>query len=85
MSARGEDARRVALRVLDRIDDQGAYANLVLGGELERSGLDERDRAFATDLVYGVPRLRRRLDHLVDRFLLRPVDPPVRAALRLGA
>ena len=85
MSARGEDARRVALRVLDRIDDQGAYANLVLGGELERSRLDERDRAFATDLVYGVTRLRRRLDHLVDRFLLRPVDPPVRAALRLGA
>lgn len=68
-----------------RIDEEGAYANLVLRAELDRSGLDARDRAFATDLVYGVTRLRRRLDFLVDRFLLRPVDPTVRAALRMGA
>lgn len=78
-------ARHVALRALARIDSEGAYANLVLRAELDRSGLDGRDRAFATDLVYGVTRLRRRLDHVVDRFLLRSVDPPVRAALRLGA
>jgi 16S rRNA (cytosine967-C5)-methyltransferase len=78
------DARDLALHVLRRIDE-GAYANLTLRVELERSGLDARDRALVTELVYGVTRLRRRLDHLVDRFLLRPVDPPVRAALRLGA
>lgn len=79
------DARGVALRVLARIESEGAYANLVLRSELERSGLDARDRAFVTDLVYGTTRLRRRLDHVVDRFLLREVDPAVRAALRLGA
>ncbi|MGH9138516.1 MAG: transcription antitermination factor NusB [Acidimicrobiales bacterium] len=78
-------ARDLALATLRRIDEEGAYANLVLGHELERSRLDQRDRAFATELVYGVTRLRRRLDFVVDRFLLRPVDPPVRAALRLGA
>jgi 16S rRNA (cytosine967-C5)-methyltransferase len=78
-------ARDVALHALRRIDEEGAYANLVLRAELDRSGLEQRDRAFATELVYGVTRLRRRLDHVVDRFLLRPVDPPVRAALRLGA
>ena len=83
--AAGRSARHVALRALQRIDEDGAYANLVLRAELDRSGLDARDRAFATDLVYGVTRLRRRLDHVVDRFLLRPLDPPVRAALRLGA
>jgi 16S rRNA (cytosine967-C5)-methyltransferase len=83
--AAGRTARDVALRTLRRIDEEGAYANLVLRAELERSGLDTRDRAFATDLVYGVTRLRRRLDHVVDRFLLRPVEPAVRAALRLGA
>jgi 16S rRNA (cytosine967-C5)-methyltransferase len=83
--AAGRSARHVALRALHRIDEEGAYANLVLRAELDRSDLDSRDRAFATDLVYGVTRLRRRLDHVVDRFLLRPVDPPVRAALRLGA
>jgi 16S rRNA (cytosine967-C5)-methyltransferase len=78
-------ARGLAVRILLRIDEEGAYANLVLGRELARSGLDQRDRAFVTELVYGVTRLRRRLDFVVDRFLLRPVDPAVRAALRLGA
>ena len=83
--AAGRTARELALRALVRIDEEGAYANLVLRDALDHSGLERRDRAFVTDLVYGVTRLRRRLDHVVDRFLLRPVDPPVRAALRLGA
>jgi 16S rRNA (cytosine967-C5)-methyltransferase len=79
------DARGVALRTLLRIDTEGAYANLALRHELDRGGLTPRDRAFATELVYGTTRLRRRLDHVIERFLLREIDPPVRAALRLGA
>ena len=79
------DARAVALRTLARIDTEGAYANLALRHELDRGGLTPRDRAFTTELVYGTTRLRRRLDHVIDRFLLRTIDPPVRAALRLGA
>ena len=71
--------------MLDRIDTGGAYANLVLSAELDRSGLAGADRGFATDLVYGTTRRRRACDHLVDRFLVRPVEPRVRNALRLGA
>ena len=79
------NARAVALRALRRIDDQGAYANLALRAELERADLDERDRRFVTELVYGTTRMRRACDHLVDRFLVRPVDADVRTLLRLGA
>ncbi|HEX6425003.1 MAG TPA: transcription antitermination factor NusB [Acidimicrobiales bacterium] len=75
----------MALDVLGRIDEGGAYANLVLPGALERSGLGPADRRFVTDLVYGTTRMRRACDHLVDRFLARPVEGRVRAALRLGA
>src|SRR3954469_5286377 len=78
-------ARTVALRALTRIEDGGAYANLVLRGELDRSRLDQRDRGFVTDLVYGTPRMRRARGFLVDRFLLRPVTADVRRILRLGA
>jgi 16S rRNA (cytosine967-C5)-methyltransferase len=78
-------ARSVALEALDRIDPGGAYANLVLPELLERSGLEARDRHFATELVYGTTRMRRACDHLVDRFLTRDVEPRVRNALRLGA
>jgi 16S rRNA (cytosine967-C5)-methyltransferase len=78
-------ARAVALDVLDRIDGEGAYANLALSAALTRSGLDGRDRRFATDLVYGTTRMRRACDFLVDRFLARPAEGRVRNALRLGA
>jgi 16S rRNA (cytosine967-C5)-methyltransferase len=85
--ARPADAtRQLAIDALVRIESGGAYANLVVPQLLARSGLDARDRAFATELVYGTTRMRRACDHLVDRFLLSPdVDPPVRAALRVGA
>lgn len=77
-------ARKVAAETLQRIDHQGAYANLVLGSMLERSDLDEADRRFATQLVYGTTRMRRACDHLIDRFAKGKVDPDVRTLLRLG-
>jgi 16S rRNA (cytosine967-C5)-methyltransferase len=78
-------ARSVARDALDRVDPGGAYANLVLGELLARSGLSERDRRFATELVYGTTRMRRACDLLVDRFLISDVEPTVRNVLRLGA
>jgi 16S rRNA (cytosine967-C5)-methyltransferase len=80
-------ARVVALDALVRIED-GAYAHVVLPAMLAPSHLDDRDRAFATELVYGTVRSQRRLDDLLGRVVKRPIhrlDPPVRAALRLGA
>jgi 16S rRNA (cytosine967-C5)-methyltransferase len=84
-SRRGVPARRVAAEALLRIDDQGAYANLVVPAMLGRSDLDTRDRAFVTELVYGTTRMRRACDWLVDRFVTKPPDPAGRAWLRLGA
>jgi len=80
-----DDPRRLAIAAIVRIDDEGAYANVVLPKMLADSGLDRRDRGFATELVYGSTRMKRRLDHLVDRFLLEPPPPSARAALRVGA
>ena len=79
------DPRKVALDALVRIEQDDAYANLALGAFLDRSGLDGRDRGLVTELVYGVTRMRRACDFLVDRFLVRPLDLPTRAVLRLGA
>ncbi|MGZ4785673.1 MAG: transcription antitermination factor NusB, partial [Acidimicrobiales bacterium] len=84
-SGPGDAARRLALDALLRIDQEGAYANLVLPGLLARSSLDQRDRGFVTELVYGTTRMRRACDWLVDRFVMRDLDPPTRMALRLGA
>jgi 16S rRNA (cytosine967-C5)-methyltransferase len=79
-----KSARPIALEALRRIDE-GGYANLVVPALLTTTTLDERDRAFVTELAYGTTRMRRACDWLVDRFLFREVEPEVRNALRLGA
>jgi 16S rRNA (cytosine967-C5)-methyltransferase len=85
MASPSVTARSLAWRVLQRVDHEGAYANLALRAELDRCRLDERDRHFATDLVYGTTRMRRACDALVDRFVVREPDPSLRSLLRLGA
>ena len=83
----GVAARQLAAEALIRIERDGAYANIVLGPMLAKSGLEQRDRGFVTELVYGTTRMRRSCDWLVDRFLPDPerVDLVARTWLRLGA
>jgi 16S rRNA (cytosine967-C5)-methyltransferase len=79
-------AREVARDALLRVDVDEAYANLVLPPMLDKTRLDERDRAFVTELVYGATRMRRACDWAVDRFVKDPerIEPIVRNVLRLG-
>ncbi len=81
----GVSARRAAADALLRIEQRGAYANVLLPRLLDRSSLDERDRSFVTELVYGTTRMRRACDFLVDRFTVREPDEATRTWLRLGA
>ena len=81
----GVPARRVAIKAMVRIEQDEAYANLVLGPMLERSQLSERDRGFVTELVYGTTRMQRACDFLIERYVVGKIDHQVRAALRLGA
>jgi 16S rRNA (cytosine967-C5)-methyltransferase len=78
-------ARRAAFAVLRRVFEDGAYADRALRSE--SAGLGERDRALAQQLAYGSVQRVRTLDNAIERLGRRPVrklDPPVRAALRLG-
>lgn len=83
----GVAARQLAAEGLLRIERDGAFANIVLSSLLDESGLEQRDKGFATELVYGCTRMRRSCDWLVDRFLPDPdrVDLTARTWLRLGA
>ena len=84
MTAGGLEARSLALEVLGRIGE-GARANAALADALGGATLEPRDRAFATELVYGTTRMARACDFLIEPFILRRLDPQTRAALRLGA
>jgi len=79
-------ARTCAYGVLRRVFEQGAFADRALHGAA--AGLDARDRALATVLVYGTVQRRRTLDHVLASLSSRPLErlePAALAALRLGA
>ena len=78
-------SRVLALEALRRIEDEGAYANLLLPTLLAECDLSGPDRRFVTELVYGSTRMRRACDALVDRFVSAPPDATTRRLLRLGA
>ena len=79
-------ARRAAYEVVRRVFEQDAYADRAFATAAE--GLDERDRALAQRIAYGTVQRVRTLDHGIETLGRRPVrklDPPVLAALRIGA
>jgi 16S rRNA (cytosine967-C5)-methyltransferase len=79
-------ARSAAYQVVLRVFEDDAYADRVL--RTAAADLDSRDRALAQRLAYGTVQRVRTLDHAITTLGKRPVrklDPPVRAALRLGA
>lgn len=84
--------RAVAQNVLMDVERGGARAAAALSAALERDPtLSPRDRALATELVYGVLRQRGRLDHALAHHLtggrrgLRKAHPTLRRILRIGA
>lgn len=78
--------RGIALTLLGRIEEEGAFADRILAAD-PVAALPDRDRQFVRELVLGTLRWRSRLDHVVVTFAGRPlgkIDPPVRDILRLG-
>jgi len=82
------DARRTAYDVLHEIGASDAYAHIVLPQILKAADLDQRDAAFATDMVNGSLRMRGLLDAVIAHCSSRgldTLDPRVLDILRLGA
>jgi 16S rRNA (cytosine967-C5)-methyltransferase len=81
------DARAVAHDVLQRVETTDAFADVLLAHRLAEAPFGARDRALVTRLVYGTLAWQGRLDHHLSTLVRGPLaklDPPVRAALRLG-
>ncbi|HML34411.1 MULTISPECIES: 16S rRNA (cytosine(967)-C(5))-methyltransferase RsmB [Sporomusa] len=85
------DAREVALKIINEVETNGAYANIALAKEINRrtaqGQLSDQDRRFITELVYGTVKAGATLDWLLGLYLnrsLTKVAPVIRNILRLG-
>ena len=86
--SRPPSARDIAARVIVRVDQDGAFASAALESELARAiQVDARDRALATELVYGCLRVMPWLLDQAARYAPRGlggIDARVRAHLAVG-
>ncbi|MDY3051819.1 MAG: 16S rRNA (cytosine(967)-C(5))-methyltransferase RsmB [Ndongobacter sp.] len=79
-------ARQLAVDALIDVERGGDFSQKAV--QRQARALDERDRRFLRELVYGVLENRMYLDYLIDRVSSRPVSsmqPLLRSALRTGA
>ena len=85
---RPDASRLLAFDILHEVNRNGGYSNLLLPKALAQSSLEERDRGFTTELVYGTLRMQGRHDWILGQASDRPweeVDPALVDVARLGA
>lgn len=80
-------ARQVVLELLIKMQENGAYSNIVLDNTFTREKLSHRDRAFAAMLFYGVIERRMTLDYIIRLYSsteFDKIDIDVLQLLRMG-
>lgn len=82
-----KSARQVVLELLIKMQENGAYSNIVLDNTFSREKLSNRDRAFAAMLFYGVIERRMTLDYIIRQYSsteFDDIDTDVVQILRMG-
>lgn len=80
-------ARVIALDILVKVEQQGAYSNLLLNSSLQKSALSREDAGLVTELVYGTISRMNTLDFVLEEFVSKGIaklQPWVRNLLRLS-
>jgi 16S rRNA (cytosine967-C5)-methyltransferase len=67
------NARKVAVNILLKIDNDKAYSNLTLNSYFKDLEISSQDKAFVTALVYGVLERKITLDYVLKRFIKTPL------------
>ncbi len=84
-----KSARQIAFEALLKVHKDGAYSNLVIDSLLkENSELDERDKSFICNIVYGTLDRLILIDYNLGLYLNQPVKklkPELHTVLRMGA
>ncbi|MDR2578493.1 MAG: 16S rRNA (cytosine(967)-C(5))-methyltransferase RsmB [Chitinispirillales bacterium] len=82
------NTRQLVLKILSDFDDRPGDPDRIAEKVLSRKRIEQRDRRFIFEIVYGVLRNRIYLDYVIDRFLSTDRElklDNVRRILQLGA
>jgi len=64
-----KNSRLVAIVVVEKVLNENAYSNIVLGLELNKSDLNDKDKALVTEIVYGTLKYKYTIDKILSRFI----------------
>ncbi|SFC72478.1 16S rRNA (cytosine(967)-C(5))-methyltransferase RsmB [Clostridium uliginosum] len=80
------NCRNLAVKVLRRVINEGAYSNIVLSKELNDADLADKDKSLLTEIVYGVLRRKKTLDIIISNFVrdIKFMDDEVLNILRVA-
>ena len=87
-SPKPDPVRTLVFDILQEVNQRGGYSNLLLPSALTDSKFEQRDKGFATELLYGTLRMQGRHDYIASHISDRPwseVDSGIVDVVRLGA
>jgi 16S rRNA (cytosine967-C5)-methyltransferase len=87
-SPKPDPSRVLVYDLLREVNRHGGYSNLLLPSALSASTLEQRDKGFVTELLYGTLRMQGRHDYILAQASDRPwleVDPGIVDIARMGA
>jgi len=64
-----DNARKIAVDILQNIFDKGGYSNIVLNKNLSKADLENRDKGLVTEIVYGTIKYKYTIDKILSKFL----------------
>lgn len=76
-------AREIAVNTVMQVFENKAYSNIALNKNLNESELLEKDRALATELVYGTIKYKYSIDKILKKFLDKNFDKTDKYILNL--
>ena len=83
-----KNPRQLAFEALNKIEKNGAYSNIALDFLLSKTDCDTRDKAFVSNLFYGVIERKLTLDYQIELHTSKPLKKmksDVLTVMRLGA
>ncbi len=79
--------RKVAVLALEKVFSDKAYSNITLNSYLKDSDLESNEKAFASNIFYGVLDRKITLDYFLNKLLKKPINKAsgfTAAVLRAG-
>jgi 16S rRNA (cytosine967-C5)-methyltransferase len=87
-SPKPDAVRLLVYDILREVNRSDGYSNLLLPQALTATNFEQRDKGFATELLYGTLRMQGRHDYIASQVSDRPwseVDDGIVDVVRLGA